>query len=104
MDVSNQDEAEKCRDLAKGFYSKGQYTKAIKFYQKSLQLHPLPGTLYPCFYAPYIINILFQSGVQALLEKAIKKLEEESSKGNTNKYFFTLFLLYSLSIFRNILL
>jgi hypothetical protein len=43
MDHANQDEAEKCRDLAKGFYNKGLYVKAAKFYQKSLQLHPLPG-------------------------------------------------------------
>jgi hypothetical protein len=42
-DVSNQGEAEKCRDLAKGFFAKGQYEKAARFFQKSLQLHSLPG-------------------------------------------------------------
>lgn len=41
--VANKGEAEKCRDLAKSFLSKGQYEKAIKFFDKSLKLYPLPG-------------------------------------------------------------
>lgn len=41
--IANKDEAEKCRDLAKSFLTKGQYEKAIKFFDKSLRLYPLPG-------------------------------------------------------------
>mmetsp|Transcript_13795 Transcript_13795/g.22974 ORF Transcript_13795/g.22974 Transcript_13795/m.22974 type:complete len:430 (-) Transcript_13795:366-1655(-) len=41
--VANQGEAEKCRDIAKQFLQKGEYTKASKFFEKSLRLFPLPG-------------------------------------------------------------
>lgn len=41
--IANQDEAEKCRDLAKSFMTKGEYSKASKFFEKSLKLFVLPG-------------------------------------------------------------
>ncbi len=43
MDVTNHDEAERCRDLANEYVSKRQFGDAIRFYDKSLRLHPLPG-------------------------------------------------------------
>lgn len=39
----NKDEAEKCLDLARKFRLRGDYDKAIKFFDKSLRLYPLPG-------------------------------------------------------------
>ena len=42
-DVANKEQAEKCRDLAKDFLSKREFDKAIKFFEKSLRLYPLPG-------------------------------------------------------------
>lgn len=41
--IANQDEAEKCRDIAKAFMSKGDFAKASRFFEKSLKLYPLPG-------------------------------------------------------------
>lgn len=41
--IANQDEAEKCRDLGKAFLQKGDYAKAVKYFDKSLRLFPLPG-------------------------------------------------------------
>eukprot|EP00598_Pedospumella_elongata_P006190 CAMPEP_0184978462 /NCGR_PEP_ID=MMETSP1098-20130426/8931_1 /TAXON_ID=89044 /ORGANISM="Spumella elongata, Strain CCAP 955/1" /LENGTH=122 /DNA_ID=CAMNT_0027501595 /DNA_START=181 /DNA_END=549 /DNA_ORIENTATION=- len=41
--IANQGEAEKCRDIAKAFLSKGEYAKASKFFEKSLRLFPLAG-------------------------------------------------------------
>jgi len=41
--IANKGEAEKCRDIAKTALSKGEYDKAIKFFDKSLRLHRLPG-------------------------------------------------------------
>ncbi len=39
----NKPEAERCLSLAKGFMNSGNYVKAIKFFQKSQRLYPLPG-------------------------------------------------------------
>ncbi|GMH88709.1 hypothetical protein TrVE_jg991 [Triparma verrucosa] len=39
----NKEQAEKCRDLAKTYLKNGDYTKAIKFFEKSKRLYPLPG-------------------------------------------------------------
>lgn len=39
----NKGEAERCKDLAKDFMRKGHYAKAVKFFEKSLKLYPLPG-------------------------------------------------------------
>jgi DnaJ domain len=39
----NKDEAEKCRDIAVRALKQGQHDRAIKFFQKSLSLYPLPG-------------------------------------------------------------
>ena len=44
-DVANKGEAEKCRDLAKSFFQKGDYDKAARFFRKSHSLHPLPGVI-----------------------------------------------------------
>jgi hypothetical protein len=41
--IANKGEAEKCRDMAKGYMSKGEYAKAARFFDKSLRLFPLPG-------------------------------------------------------------
>ncbi len=61
QDIANKGEAERCRDLAKvlvfetpdysylnskDFFKSGQYEKAIKFYDKSLRLYPLPGMVH----------------------------------------------------------
>lgn len=63
--VANKGEAEKCRDLAKSFLSKGEYEKAIKFFEKSYRLYPL-------------------AGVNALKEKAQSLLAEDSKRGAHN--------------------
>ena len=42
-DIANKEQAEKCRDMAKDFLNKREYDKAIKFFEKSLRLYPLPG-------------------------------------------------------------
>lgn len=39
----NKGEAEKCRDIAKGHMRKGNHAQAVKFFEKSLRLYPLPG-------------------------------------------------------------
>eukprot|EP00904_Undaria_pinnatifida_P012543 jgi/Undpi1/8419/HiC_scaffold_25.g10887.m1 len=41
--LANKDEAEKCRDLAKKFLQQGENEKAVRFFDKSLRLYPLPG-------------------------------------------------------------
>lgn len=41
--LANKDEAEKCRDMAKTFLSRGEHEKAVRFLEKSLRLFPLPG-------------------------------------------------------------
>lgn len=41
--LANKDEAEKCRDMAKNFLSKGEHEKAVRFAEKSLRLYPLGG-------------------------------------------------------------
>lgn len=45
MDVTNQGEAERCRDMAKNHLAKGDYAKASKLFDKSLRLFPLPGVI-----------------------------------------------------------
>ena len=41
--LANKDEAEKCRDMAKNFLARGERDKAVRFFEKSLRLYPLPG-------------------------------------------------------------
>ena len=41
--IANRDEAEKCSQLAKEFLTRGELEKAIRFFEKSLKLYPLPG-------------------------------------------------------------
>lgn len=41
--LANKDEAEKCRDMAKTFLQRGDREKAVRFFEKSLRLYPLPG-------------------------------------------------------------
>lgn len=41
--LANKDEAEKCRDLAAKFLQQGEHGKAVRFFEKSLRLYPLPG-------------------------------------------------------------
>jgi curved DNA-binding protein CbpA len=43
MSLANRDEAEKCREIAKTALRKGEWDKAIKFFDKSLRLYPLAG-------------------------------------------------------------
>lgn len=40
--LANKDEAVKCRDMAKVFLSRGEHEKAVRFFEKSLKLYPLP--------------------------------------------------------------
>ena len=63
--IANQDEAEKCRDIAKNFMSKGDFAKASKFFEKSLKLYPLPG-------------------VSALKQKADKLAAESTTSSSSN--------------------
>jgi len=39
----NKEQAEKCRDIAKAAMKSSDYPKAIKWFEKSLRLYPLPG-------------------------------------------------------------
>eukprot|EP00604_Paraphysomonas_vestita_P002167 CAMPEP_0174820564 /NCGR_PEP_ID=MMETSP1107-20130205/4485_1 /TAXON_ID=36770 /ORGANISM="Paraphysomonas vestita, Strain GFlagA" /LENGTH=343 /DNA_ID=CAMNT_0016036163 /DNA_START=47 /DNA_END=1079 /DNA_ORIENTATION=- len=42
-DIANKGEAERCRDIAKEYFKNGNYEKAVKFFDKSYRLYPLPG-------------------------------------------------------------
>lgn len=44
----NKGEAEKCRDIAKKFLRDGKYRQAIKFFEKSHRMFPLPGVEAMC--------------------------------------------------------
>ena len=61
----NKEEAARCRDIGATALRAGQTARAVKFFQKSLRLYPLPG-------------------VQALLEQAEKKLQNEGSSSSTS--------------------
>jgi DnaJ-domain-containing protein 1 len=62
----NKEEAARCRDIGAAALRSGQTARAVKMFNKSLQLYPLPG-------------------VNALLEQAEKKLQsDEGSTTNTN--------------------
>lgn len=41
--LANKEQAEKCRDMAKNFLQQGEHQKAVRFFEKSLRLYPLPG-------------------------------------------------------------
>lgn len=41
--LANKEQAEKCRDMAKKFLQQGEHQKAVRFFEKSLRLYPLPG-------------------------------------------------------------
>eukprot|EP00752_Nemacystus_decipiens_P009575 g8555.t1 len=41
--LANKEQAEKCRDMAKKFLQQGESQKAVRFFEKSLRLYPLPG-------------------------------------------------------------
>jgi hypothetical protein len=59
----NKGEAEKCRDIAKKFLREGKWRQAIKFFEKSHRLYPLPG-------------------VEAMCERAKAELAKEESGGS----------------------
>lgn len=63
----NKEQAEKCKTIGANALKQGQYDRAVKFFKKSLHLHPLPG-------------------VEALLTTAerMAKGESSSSGANTN--------------------
>lgn len=64
----NKEEAVRCRDLGADALRQGQTARALKMFNKSLHLYPLPG-------------------VKALLEQATRKLQNEegsSTNNNTN--------------------
>lgn len=63
--IANQGEAEKCRDIAKNALAKGDFDKAVKFFEKSLRLHRLPG-------------------VEALRDKAIR-MKSETERGQRSE-------------------
>ncbi|KAJ0404026.1 hypothetical protein ATCC90586_001324 [Pythium insidiosum] len=44
----NKGEAERCRDVAKKFLREGRYQQAIKFFEKSHRMYPLPGVEAMC--------------------------------------------------------
>ena len=62
----NKEEASRCRDLGADALRKGQTARAVKMFNKSLHLYPLPG-------------------VKALLEQAEKKLRSEENGSTTNE-------------------
>ena len=39
----NKGEAEKCKEIGKKYLKMGEYSRAVKFFDKSLKLYPLPG-------------------------------------------------------------
>ena len=61
----NKEEAARCRDLGASALKSNQYARAIKMFNKSLHLYPLPG-------------------VKALLGQAERKLATESENRNAN--------------------
>ena len=61
----NKEQAEKCRDLGATALRQGDYERAVKMLEKSLQLYPLPG-------------------VEALLSQAKAKKDGGSSESNGN--------------------
>jgi len=61
----NKEEAARCRDLGASALKSNQYARAIKMFNKSLHLYPLPG-------------------VKALLGQAERKLAAESENRNAN--------------------
>ena len=61
----NKEEAARCRDLGAAALKSNQYARAIKMFNKSLHLYPLPG-------------------VKALLGQAERKLAAESENRNAN--------------------
>jgi DnaJ-domain-containing protein 1 len=65
--VANREQAEKCRDMATAFMQSGQTEKAVRFFDKSLRLFPLPG-------------------VEALRDKAVRMQHKgaSSSSGGGN--------------------
>ena len=62
----NKEEASRCRDIGADALRKGQTARAVKMFNKSLHLYPLPG-------------------VKALLEQAEKKLRSEENGSTTNE-------------------
>ena len=75
MDVSNQDEAERCRDLAKSLLARGQYDRATKLLRKSLQLYPLPGDR-----SGYSLPRSCSAGVAEALEEALQHVQGEDAQ------------------------
>jgi hypothetical protein len=59
----NKGEAEKCRDIAKKFLREGKWRQAVKFFDKSHRMYPLPG-------------------VEAMRERAQEELDKELSGGS----------------------
>lgn len=41
--LANKDTAEQCKDIGKAALAKGDYPKAIRMFEKSMQLYPVPG-------------------------------------------------------------
>lgn len=58
--LANKDEAEKCRDMAKRFLERGEREKAVRFFEKSLKLYPLPGveTMRDLAKVPYFFDTI----------------------------------------------
>lgn len=59
----NKGEAEKCRDIGKRFLREGKWRQAVKFFDKSHRMYPLPG-------------------VEAMRERAQQELDKELSGGS----------------------
>lgn len=60
----NKGEAEKCRDIAKRFLREGKFRQAIKFFDKSHRMYPLPG-------------------VEAMRDRAQQELDKELDQGSS---------------------
>ena len=63
----NKGEAEKCRELGKKFLRAGNYRQAVKFFEKSLRMYPLPG-------------------VDAMCQRAKEELEKGSTSSSPSRH------------------
>ena len=68
----NKEQAERCRDMGAGALKQGDFPRAVKFLQKSLQLYPLPG-----------VDALLSSAKSQMASAANSSNETSSTTANT---------------------
>ena len=73
----NKDTAIQCKDLGKAALSKGDYPKAIKMFEKSMRLYPVPGV-------PEM-KARAEREMQAASERARAKARGESSSSRSEE-------------------